>query len=446
MTTTSFQMKRQAIVCRLLPALLTIVILSACNKTNEFKNKNKPGSYPADVINKWITLQVRLMRNATGIPNQAFSRPYAYAGIAALESLAPTLPASSQWTKKWSSLTGLPPANHSVHYYYPANVNAALASINKAFFTNASNTDKAAIDSLEHALNNSFLTNSDNATLTASAQYGKAVATAVFNWSETDGYKNAGAAYTAPSGLGLWVPTAPAFANPTSPYWGNNRPIITGSTTNSKPAAPMAYSADPKSSFYEMAKQVYDVSQNLTDEQKAIALHWRDVPGVTSPGHWLNILEQVLHQTDASVEKAALAYALTGAVINDALISCWKTKYEYNLMRPITYIRNIMGHTTWTSYLTTPAHPEFASAHAVLSSAAADAFQRLFGNIGLFTDHTYDYLGFAPRSYSSLTAIGEEAAQSRLYAGIHYQPSIDAGIIQGRKVASNIFSVESSSK
>jgi hypothetical protein len=68
--------------------------------------------------------------------------------------------------------------------------------------------------------------------------------------------------------------------------------------------------------------------------------------------------------------------------------------------------------------------------------------QFLFGNIGSFTDHTYDYLGFAPRKYNSFMAIGEEAAQSRLYAGIHYQPSIEAGIMQGRKVAENILNVE----
>ncbi|HEU4470707.1 MAG TPA: hypothetical protein VFR58_06480, partial [Flavisolibacter sp.] len=54
-------------------------------------------------------------------------------------------------------------------------------------------------------------------------------------------------------------------------------------------------------------------------------------------------------------------------------------------------------------------------------------------------DHTYDYLGYQPRSYQSILAIGHEAGQSRLYAGIHYQPSIDAGLWQGRKVADNIF-------
>lgn len=443
MTKTSVKMNRQRIASFFLAAVIGITV-SSCHK-NEMNtppansNSNQVSGYSSDVLDKWMTMQIRLMRNATGIPNQAFSRYYVYAGIAALESLAPGLPAHAAWSSGWNGLSGLPVPDHSVRYYYPANVNASLASINKALFPNANNTDKAAIDSLENALNQEFLSTQSQSLITASSQFGKAVATAVFNWAETDGYKLAGAAYTAPAGDGLWVPTAPAFANPVSPYWGNNRTVITGSIENTQPGAPIPYSADPKSEFYKMVKQVYDASQNLTDAQKAMAMFWRDVPGVTSPGHWLSIVQQAARQTNSSLDKAAFAYALTGAAINDALISCWKTKYQYTLVRPITYIRNVMGYTTWNSYLTTPAHPEYSSAHAVLSAAAAEVMQRIFGNIGSFTDHTYDYLGFAPRTYSSFIAIGEEAGQSRLYAGIHYQPSIDIGLLQGKKVAANIF-------
>ena len=169
-----------------------------------------------------------------------------------------------------------------------------------------------------------------------------------------------------------------------------------------------------------------------------MALFWRDIPGVTAGGHWLSILQQVLKQTNSRLDKATLAYAVTGVCLSDASISCWQTKYHYNLVRPITYIQNVMGYTSWASVLTTPAHPEYSSAHAVISSAISDAFTALFANIGNFTDHTYDYLGYPARNYSSFTAIGEDAGNSRFYAGIHYQPSIDTGFIQGRKVTANI--------
>ena len=437
-------MNRRSLVCLFFSTIVTVIVLISCQKgEHPVVNNNlrgKPTSYSSDVLDKWMTLQLRLMRNATGIANHAFSRHFAYSGVAALESLEPGLVGhSSQWTNEWNGLTGLPEAGHWKDYYYPANVNAAMAAINKAMFPNANATDKAAIDSLEAALRNEFLLKQPESLINSSSDFGKAVAIAVFNWSETDGYKNANNPYTIPTGPGLWKPTAPAFANPATPYWGNNRTIIEGSINNTQVTPPVAYSTDPGSEFYHMVKELHDASQTITNDQKAMAMFWRDVPGVSSPGHWLSILQQVIRQTESDLSKAAVAYALTGIAINDALISCFKAKYQHNLVRPITYMREVMGYTTWNPFLGTPAHPEYVSAHSSLSMAAVKVIETFFGQIGSFTDHTYDYLGFAPRSYARLIDIGIEAGESRFYAGIHYKQSIYAGFLQGKKVAENIF-------
>lgn len=437
MTTTSLTMNRHSIASLFLAAVMSMMIFSSCKKDND-RNDNKLSKHSSQVLDKWLTLQIRLMKNTAGVPNHAFSRHYAYAGVAALQSLAPGLPPGMLSKIKWNGLTNLPQAKGAGHYYFPANLNAALATINRAMFPTAKEEDKQAIDSLENALTQEFLATQSSSLVQTSAAYGKAVALAVFNWAETDGHWNANNPYTPPAGPGMWVPTAPAFANPATPHWGNNRPVITNSIANTQLPTPPAYSADPIFDFYQMVKKVYDVSQTLTDDQKAMAMFWRDVPGVTSPGHWVSILQQAIRQQNSSLDKAAFAYALTGAALNDALITCFKAKYQYTLVRPITYIRNVMGHSTWNPYLGTPAHPEYSSAHAALSTAVAEVMERLFGDIDSFTDHTYDYLGFAPRTYTSFRAIGNEASQSRLYAGIHYQPSIDAGIQQGKKVAANI--------
>jgi hypothetical protein len=439
--TTSFKMNRHSIASLFLAIAFMIITFGSCQKGDAPINiQLKHSLYSSEVLDKWMTLQLRLMRNATGIANHAFSRHFAYSGVAALESLKPGLYGQFyQWTNEWNGLTGLPDPGRAKDYYYPANVNAAMAAINKAMFPNAAAADKAAIDSLEVALKNEFLLTQSESLISTSADFGKAVATAVFNWSETDGYKNANNTYTIPTGPGLWKPTAPAFANPATPFWANNRTIIRGSITNTDPGSPVPYSADPGSPFFAMVQELYDASQSLTNDQKAMAIFWRDVPGATSPGHWLSILQQVIRQTESDLTKASLAYALTGIAINDALITCFEAKYQYNLVRPITYIREVMGYTTWSSFLGTPAHPEYVSAHSSLSIAAARVLEELFGNIGSFTDHTYDYLNYAPRTYSSLMDIGVEAGRSRFYAGIHYNTSIEAGIIQGNKVAENIF-------
>jgi hypothetical protein len=310
--------------------------------------------------------------------------------------------------------------------------------MNRSIFKNANATDKAAIDSLESALNASYSLLAPQEVINRSDSFGKAVATAVYNWSETDGYKNQSAAYTPAVGPGLWVPTPPAFAPASTPYLGNNRPIIAGSMDNTMPGAPIAYSEDPKSDFYQMVLNDYNVSLTLTPEQTNQGLFWRDIPGVTTAGHWLSILQQVIKQTGSHLDKAAFAYAIAGTCISDATISCWQAKYKYNLVRPITYIRGVIGYTSWNSLITTPAHPEYPAAHAFISSATADALTFIFGNIGSFTDHTYDYLGLTPITFTSFHDIAVNAANSRVFGGIHYQPSCDTGLIFGSKVTKNI--------
>lgn len=442
-------MNRRSIACLFFASIVTTIVLISCQKgdtpnpqeeVTAIAQKGKPTSYSSDVLDKWMTMQLRLMRNATGIPNHGFSRPFAYSGIAAFEALKPGMSQqTAQWSEKWNGLPVLSTNFPAKRFYLPQNVNATLAAINKALFPNATAADKAAIDSLELALKNEFLTSQSAEVIATSTQYGQEVAAVVFNWSETDGYKDANAPYTIPVGEGLWKPTPPAFANPATPYWGNNRTIIKGSTYGANVQNPTQYSTDPSSDFYAQAKELYDASLVLTDDQKAMATFWRDVPGATSPGHWLSILQQVIKETGATLEKAALGYALTGAAANDALITCFEGKYFHSVVRPITYIREVMGYTTWNSFLTTPAHPEYSSAHSSLSMAAALTIERLFGYVTNFTDHTYDYLGYAPRTYPAIYDVAVEAGNSRFYAGIHYKKSIDAGFYQGSKVAQNIF-------
>jgi hypothetical protein len=146
----------------------------------------------------------------------------------------------------------------------------------------------------------------------------------------------------------------------------------------------------------------------------------------------------IVTRSKASLDKAGIAYALAGINVYDAAVSCWQTKYNYNLVRPITYITNVLGHSTWSPLLATPAHPEYSSAHATVSAANSEALTHVFGDDHPFTDRTFEYLGWPSRSYSSFRALGEEAGNSRLYAGIHYQNSINIGLQQGRKVADNI--------
>jgi hypothetical protein len=193
--------------------LLSFVLLStcflACHKQNNSPStqNNNLSHYSSDAIDKWITLQLRLMRNATGIPSVAFSRYYAYTGVAAFEAIELCTKDRDFANVKWNNMTNLPHIDRFKKYYWPASVNTALAYMNRNIFINAKVADKAAIDSLETALNNSFAKSATADEITRSNALGASVAKGVFAWFENDHYKNSSTPYTPPIGSVSWIPT-----------------------------------------------------------------------------------------------------------------------------------------------------------------------------------------------------------------------------------------------
>jgi hypothetical protein len=66
------------------------------------------------------------------------------------------------------------------------------------------------------------------------------------------------------------------------------------------------------------------------------------------------------------------------------------------------------------------------------SGAAFYVLADLFGENFAFTDRTHEDRGLPPRRFDSFDAAAREAAISRLYGGIHYRPTIERGLDQGR--------------
>ena len=430
--------------------ILGFFFLSFQRTTPRISNSDKSlpaNSYSFDVLDGWMKMQITLMSKTPALFNGPFIRIYSYSGLAAYRSILPGL--GSKFLIDENVLNGfpqMPGIEAGKKYHWPSSVNAALAFMNRAMFPGASPENKAAIDSLEQSFKNRFLKDADTASIERSVQYGKAIAQKIYEWGETDGYRRANDPYTVPIGPGKWVPTAPNYIRPVTPHWGKLRTMVTNSNHDTEPPPPPEYSEDTASFFYKMNKEIYEADLHLTQEQKDFVLFWRDInPGVSAPGHWLNILRQVFQKekNNAKLDKAAYAYALTGLSLNDAWIGCWKTRYEYNLLRPITYVRQVMGHHEWLPLLITPPHPEYTSGFASMAGSVSESLAAVFGNNYKITDHTYDQFGLQPRSFSSFYEMAREAADSKFYGGIHYKLSVDAGLEQGQKVARNIIKATS---
>lgn len=432
-------------LCSLLMALFAGTVLFSFRTEKKIVAESNPASfYTPAVLDKWMSMQIKLMSTSIASFNGPFVRIYAYSGLAAYESIVPGIPAVSSNLFPATIFNGMPPMPETEpgkNYHWPSSMNTALAFMNRAMFPSISPENKAAIDSLERSLHNIFSKETDSLTIERSVAYGEKVAQRIFEWAETDGYRRASNPYNPPGGPGKWVPTPPNFAKAVTPYYGRLRTIVTGSTDHTDPIPPPEYSEEEASPFYQMIKEVYDVDRHITTEQKTIVSFWQDInPGFTAPGHWLNILRQVFQKEKENVrlDKAAFTYALSGMALNDAWITCWKTRYEYNLVRPVSFIRNNMGHSDWLPLLLTPPHPEYTSGFAAMAGAVCASLSYLFGDHYQITDHTYDAFGMAPRNFSSFDAMACEAGLSKFYGGIHYKLSVDEGLKQGKAVAKNI--------
>jgi len=426
-------------------ASITLLIFTSCERND------LPGTpvqkYPPDVAIAWIKMQQRLFVGTPGLLPHVTGRTYAYMGLTLYESIVPGMRDYQSIGPQLNGKLSLPGIHRGSKYHWPASANAALAFILKNLLPHTTPVLLKSIDSLETDFYIKFQTDADAETLQRSVDFGRQIATAVFEWSKTDGgheaYKNPFSdSYVPPTGPGKWIPTGEfPFSQPVYPYWGNNREFIPGLAEATQPAPHPSYSEQPGSVFYNAVNEIYTMSQNLSREDSMTAKFWGyellypdKVVVYEDASHAANIATQMIMLKKLSLEDAALIYCKQGIAGNEGGISCVRTKFQYNLVRPITYIRTVLGHAKWQPVIHTPPFPEYTSAHAVISMASAAVLEDVFGQNFPFTDHSFDS-SYGPRRFDSFEDYAKEAALSRLQAGIHYRFAMDEGLIQGKKVA-----------
>jgi hypothetical protein len=422
--------------------LLASVFIVSCRKEEDVRAP-QTADYSAEVAVQWFEQFRALTRVCPGFTPPVASRAFGYAGVALYESVVPGMPVHRSMKGQLNQLVTLPEVDPRKDYHWPSAANAAMAEVAQLFYANMPNSAYSQVVDLDVSIRLEIEQGIDGETVLRSREFGKAIALAVYEWSKTDGghqayLTNFPQSYTPPVGPGFWKPTPPAFQRALQPYWGANRSFVPGSIENSQPLPPPVYSTAANSTFHQQALEVYTTYQNLTPEQERIAKFWSDDPGIggTPPGHSISIASQVLRKENADLALAAETYAKVGMAIADAFVSCWKCKYDFNLMRPVTYIREQIDP-AWLPLLNTPPFPEYTSGHSVQSGAMAVVLTDLFGTYYELSDSTHLLRGDidgSPRSFTSFVEMADEAAISRLYGGIHYRFGIDYGVEQGIKI------------
>jgi hypothetical protein len=420
-------------------------LYTACNEVNEIgplaeqaSGAYLPKHYSSDLAVEWNKLQMHLSRTTPGFGVGVAGRAFAYSGLTLYESLVAGMPgyqsvASFMIGDDITSRKGIPAI------YFPASANAAMASIIRSMIPNATADGKARIDALEASFHAQFVMEAPAFDLQHSIDYGKRIAASIFEWSKSDGIAEAiakNSTYVIPTGPGLWERTPPNFAAPVSVFWGDTRTFAPNSAALNQLPPPVGYSEEVGSNFYNMVNEVYTRSLSLTDYDIITSKTWGESAGTFMNAlRYIQIAIQLADEAELPLDQAALAFARHNMAVHDAVICAFKTKYTYNLVRPVTYIRNVMGHTTWNTVSGgTPAHPEYPAAHATLGRASSRALESIFGTNYSFTDRTHESL-FGARYYNNLEAYSTKSGWSRVLGGIHYVPSVNAGLTQGEGVA-----------
>ena len=413
-------------------------------------------SYSAAVATEWTSLALSLTQQTPGFSPPVAARAFGYLGLALYESIVPGMPGYTSLAGQLNELSSLPVAQPDEPLHWPTVANASLATMTRMMFSNATAENKGRIDQLERLLPLKYGQDFDPNTYTPeiinrSNSFGKLMAMAIMTWARTDGGHEAWgplrrnrANYVPPSGAGLWTATPPAFAKPLLPYWGENRPFAMKSAKDCPAPPPPEYSEDASSVFYKSAQEVYSISKAATQEQRQFALYWADDPGKTPTpaGHWLFIANDLLKTRKASLADAGQTLARLNIAMADAFIAGWATKYALNVLRSVSYVQGSFDSNWVPPLMPTPPFPDYPSGHSIQSSAAATVLGSVFGADTSFTDNAHNDRGWGPRTFPNFKFAADEAAMSRLYAGIHYRFANEGGKVQGACVGAKALALK----
>ena len=261
-------------------------------------------------------------------------------------------------------------------------------------------------------------------------------------------------------GPGVWRLTPPAYAAPQIPWAGSMTPFVLPTGDRFLPPPPISLSSDQwVAEFNEIKAMGSATSTERTADQTA-----------TGRFYTANVIRQFnTLARDISVSRSlglletARLTAMIDVVGADAGISVLNAKYHYLFWRPVTAIDPssvkpggdgfgpVPGYDDgnpatveqvgWRPLIATPNHPEYPAAHGTITSSIAEVLTVYLGTNQIDVDiHGFDFAGApgnldAIHHFDSAQDLRKEVINARLWGGVHYRSSSEAGVELGRSVA-----------
>ncbi len=428
------------------------MFFASCEETKITPEKeftNLVSKSDANVAQEWINLYMVIEKDLPGFRPAATSRALAYIWMSGYEAALPGMP---NFISNGGKLNfELPKLDKTAEEYnWNIAVNAALAKTNGHFMHNANAAQRKLISDLETQMNTEYSKGVNSEIVQNSIDWGKKVADAVIAYSKTDleaerqilePFKKG---WIPAAGEGKWNGSDALFAE-----WGKVRTFATfGDQLLSPP--PPAFSTNPTSTYYKDFYEVYDNVKNLNNERRWRAEFWSDdIVGLTfsPPARIFQIANQMIEKENLNLEKTLHLLLKLGLAENDAAVAAWNSKYFYQVERPNTFIikyidknfKTPLGNAINTENITPP-FPGYPSGHSTFGGLGISVLAAFFGENYTFTDRCHEgrtgFNGY-PRTYTSMTQIGEENAYSRIPLGVHPRFDCSEGLRLGKLVGQN---------
>lgn len=389
-------------------------------------------------------------------------------------------------------------AVNRTHAPFKVNTSAPGASIDAAVSQAAYRVLSDMYPEMQATLDSTLATRlgtvSNGAAKTAGVNLGNFVAQQYISAHQNDGW-DLPDAYTPTIGPGHWSTdpmVAPNIQKGWGSDWGSVHPWAMPNPDYFDAATPFSQ-ADLTSqrytdAFNEVKKYGSRNSVDRTAQQTATGLFWAyDRPGTGAPPVlFIENMTDIGTAIGNTPADNARMYAMASVSLADAIIACWDTKYEVDLWRPITGIReaaddgnpNTTADPSW-EYLGapgnnpaiatddfTPPFPAYISGHATMGGAIFKSLELFYGTndfsaadtaIGAdavtsqYTLHSSEPGSGGPRNYVRFTQVGGlgpglenspegENSMSRIYLGVHWRMDQEDGQALGRSVAQYVAS------
>jgi hypothetical protein len=248
-----------------------------------------------------------------------------------------------------------------------------------------------------------------------------------------------------PLTAGLWVfAPPPSLQSAQTPWIAFMRPFMLESPSQFRAEPPPALSSHEWAAEFAEVKAYGAVNSTVrTPEQTAVAQFW-NANAISQANQTLRDLAM---QHGFDLVETARAFAMGNLVDADAGIACWDSKYHYTFWRPVTAIENAdidsnpatTADPSWTPLLTTPNHPEYPAAHGCVTAADASVYSKLLGTNRINLDIQGATGGGSTlavtRHYETADGLRAEIVNARVWAGLHYRGSAEAGVEVGTEVA-----------